>query len=108
MFILDGSPMPRVHEPIKMDLQRFEEAKRRMLRRLGHIEDLFTDMERKDKVPARKGRGRGKKSMADLFAELKVQMVMNIYACSAERAKEIIDGRALELLELECETSIPL
>lgn len=44
-----------------------------------NIEDLFTDMERKDKVPARKGRGRGKKSMADLFTELKVQMVMNIY-----------------------------
>lgn len=56
-----------------------------------NIEDLFTDMERKDKVPARKGRGRGKKSMADLFTELKVQMVMNIYTCSAERAKEIID-----------------
>ena len=73
-----------------------------------NIEDLFTGMERKDKVPARKGRGHGKKSMADLFTELKVQMVMNIYACSAERAKEIIDGRALELLELECETSIPL
>ena len=73
-----------------------------------NIEDLFTDMERKDKVPARKGRGRGKKSTADLFTELKVQMVMNIYTCSAERAKEIIDGRTLELLELEHETRIPL
>ena len=56
-----------------------------------NIEDPFVDMERKDKVLARKGRGRGKKSMADLFTELKVQMVMNIYTCSAERAKEIID-----------------
>ena len=73
-----------------------------------NIEDPFIDMERKDKVPARKGRGRGKKSMADLFTELKVQMVMKVYACSAERAKEIIDGRTLELLELEHETSIPL
>ena len=56
-----------------------------------NIEDPFVDMERKGKVPARKGRGRGKKSMADLFTELKVQMVMKVYACSAERAKEIID-----------------
>ena len=121
-----------------MDLQKFEEAKRRMLRRLGRkgrkksvtsalncignplegktmntdktmdIEDLFVDMERKDKVPVRKGRGRGKKSLADYFAEIKVRMVRRIYACSAERAKEIIDGRALERLELESETGIPL
>ena len=39
-----------------------------------NIEDLFTDMERKDEVPARKGRGRRKKSMADLFTELKVHL----------------------------------
>ena len=35
MFILDSYPVPRVHEPIKMDLQKFEEAKWRPRRRLG-------------------------------------------------------------------------
>lgn len=66
-------------------------------------DDWFADIERQDKVPPRKGRSRRKKSMSDIFAELKVKMVMRIYGVSAARATEIIAGRAGEKRALERE-----
>ena len=71
-------------------------------------EELFLDMESGEKAPVRKGRGRGKKSLNDLFDELKVKMVMRIYGVSRMRALEIIAERADEKLDVErskeCET----
>ena len=64
-------------------------------------EELFLDMESGEKTPVRKGRRRGKKSLNDLFAELKVKMVMRIYGVSRMRALEIIAGRADEKRDVE-------
>ena len=64
-------------------------------------DELFLDMESGEKAPARKGKGRGKKTVNDLFAELKVKMVMRIYGVSRTRALEIIAGRADEKLDAE-------
>ena len=66
-------------------------------------EDFFGELEpdNRDKVPARKGRTRGKKSMKGLFAEVKVKMVMRIYGVTKARAQEIIAGRADEKRELK-------
>ena len=58
-------------------------------------EEFFGEVE-KDKVPVRMGKARGKRSKTDLFAELKVKMVMRIYGVSRKRALEIIAGRAAE------------
>lgn len=67
-------------------------------------EDFFGKIEEKqDKAPARKGKTRGKKSMKDIFAELKIKMVMRIYGVSNTRAMEIIAGRADEKRKLEHE-----
>lgn len=64
-------------------------------------EELFLDGESGEKAPVRKGRGRGKKSLNDLFAELKVKMVMRIYGVSRTRALEIIAGRSDEKRDVE-------
>ena len=58
-------------------------------------EEFFGEVE-KGKAPVRMGQARGKRSKADLFAELKVKMVMRIYGVSKARALEIIAGRAAE------------
>ena len=61
-------------------------------------EDFFGELEpdNRDKVPARKGRTRGKKSMKGLFDEVKVKMVMRIYGVTKARALEILADRADE------------
>ena len=58
-------------------------------------EEFFGEVE-KGKAPVRMGKARGKRAETDLFAELKVKMVMRIYGVSRNRALEIIDGRAAE------------
>ena len=63
-------------------------------------EEFFGEVE-KDKAPVRMGKARGKGSKTDLFAELKVKMVMRIYGVSKKRALEIIAGRAAEKRALE-------
>ena len=63
--------------------------------------ELFLDTESGKKAPARKGRGRGKKSPIDLFDKLKIKMVMRIYGVTSARAMEIIAGRADEAQEAE-------
>ena len=63
-------------------------------------EEFFGEPET-DKVPVRMGKARGKRSKTDLFAELKVKMVIRIYGVSRTRALEIIDGRAAEKEALE-------
>ena len=63
--------------------------------------EFFGDVE-KPETPVRKGRSRGKKSSAkDLFAELKVKMVMRIYGVSRKRALAIIAGRTGEKMQPE-------
>ena len=59
-------------------------------------EEFFGGLENEKKAPVRKGRGRGKKSANDLFAEIKVKMVMRIYGVTKARALEIIADRAKE------------
>ena len=63
-------------------------------------EEFFGEVE-KDNTPVRMGKARGKGSRTDLFAELKVKMVMRIYGVSKKRALEIIGGRAAEKQALE-------
>ena len=46
-------------------------------------------------------RKRSKKAKKDIFAGIKVKMVMRIYGVSRARALEIIDGRAAEKKALE-------
>ena len=59
-------------------------------------EEFFGELAYEKKAPVRKGRGRGKKSANDLFAEIKVKMVMRIYGVTKVRAMEIIASRAEE------------
>ena len=53
-------------------------------------EEFFGGLENEKKAPVRKGRGRGKKSANDLFAEIKVKMVMRIYGVTKAHALEIL------------------
>ena len=64
-------------------------------------EELFGEVENQDRTPARKGRARGRKSQGDLFAELKIKMVMRIYGVSKKDALGIIAGREAERQALE-------
>ena len=57
-------------------------------------EEFFGELAYEKKAPVRKGRGRGKKSGNDLFAEIKVKMVMRIYGVTKARALEIIADHA--------------
>ncbi len=59
-------------------------------------EELFGELAKEKKVPARKGRRRAKKSANDLFAEVKVKMVMRVYGVTKARALEILADRADE------------
>ena len=56
---------------------------------------------RRHNAPARRGRARGRRADKDLFAELKLKMVMRIYSVSRARAAAIIAGRAGERQALE-------
>ena len=66
-------------------------------------EELFGGLKNEKKAPVRKGCRRAKKSANDLFAEVKVKMVMRVYGVTKARALEIIAGRAEEAQELERE-----
>ncbi len=59
-------------------------------------EEFFGGLENEKKAPARKGRRRAKKSANDLFAEVKVKMVMRVYGVTKARALEILADRADE------------
>ena len=59
-------------------------------------EEFFGGLENKKKAPARKGRSRAKKSANDLFAEVKVKMVMRVYGVTKARALEILADRTDE------------
>ena len=59
-------------------------------------EEFFGGLETEKKAPVRKGRRRGKKSANDLFAEVKVKMVMRVYGVTKARALEILADRADE------------
>ena len=59
-------------------------------------EEFFGGLENEKKAPVRKGRRRAKKSANDLFAEVKVKMVMRVYGVTKARALEILADRADE------------
>ena len=58
-------------------------------RKMAPIYDL-------DDTPSRKTRPRGKRKPDDLFADVKVKMVMRINGVSRAKALEIISARAAE------------
>ena len=65
-------------------------------------EEVFGISKKKKKnAPVRRSRTRGKGADKDLFAELKLKMVMRIYKFSRARAAAIIAGRAGERQALE-------
>ena len=61
---------------------------------LMFAEDLFGEpdvqLENVKKAPVRKKRGRAKKSADDLFAEIKVKMVMRVYGVTKAHALEML------------------
>lgn len=57
-------------------------------------EEFFSETENQGQTPLRKRRARGKKKSQDLFAEVKVKMVMRVYGVSRAKALEIISARA--------------
>ena len=63
---------------------------------LMSAEEIFGELAYEKKAPVRKGRRRAKKSANDLFAEIKVKMVMRIYGVTKARALEIIADRTEE------------
>ena len=64
-------------------------------------DEFFEEVDIKPKRTLHVARKRLKKAKKDIFAELKVKMVMRIYGESRKRALEIIDGRAAEKEALE-------
>lgn len=56
-------------------------------------EDIFDEMDRCGKVPVQKSKDRRKRSVKNLFAEIKVKMVMRIYGVSRAQAIEIVTER---------------
>ena len=56
-------------------------------------EEFFDEMEKAGVVPVQKSKDRRKRSEKNLFAEIKVKMVMRIYGVSRARALEIIAER---------------
>ena len=56
-------------------------------------EDIFDEMDRCGKVPVQKSKDRRKRSGKNLFAEIKVRMVMRVYGVSRVQALEIIATR---------------
>ena len=56
-------------------------------------EEFFDGLEKSGKVLVQKSKDRRKRSEKDIFAEIKVKMVMRIYGVSRVRALEIIAER---------------
>ena len=66
-------------------------------------EEFFGEIDEEKNTPSRKNRPRGKRKPDDLFANVKVKMVMRIYGVSRARALEIIAKRANETSAAEGE-----
>ncbi len=64
-------------------------------------EEFFGEFDKEMNAPSMKTRPRGKRKPDDLFADMKVKMVMRIYKVSRTRALEMIAGRAAEKKALE-------
>ena len=56
-------------------------------------EEFFDEMDRCGKVPVQKSKDRRKRSEKNLFAEIKVKMIMRIYGVTRAKALEIIAVR---------------
>ena len=63
--------------------------------------EFFGEVDKELNVPSRKIRPRGKRKSDDLFADVKVKMVMRIHGVSRAKALEIISARAAEKAALE-------
>ena len=64
-------------------------------------DEFFEEIDMKPKQPLPTARKRLKKAKKDIFAGIKVKMVMRIYGVSRARALEIIARRAAEKKALE-------
>ena len=58
--------------------------------------EFFCGVDKEMNTPSRKTRPRGKRKPDDLFADVKVKMVMRINGVSRAKALEIISARAAE------------
>ena len=58
--------------------------------------EFFCGVDKEMNTPSRKTRPRGKRKPYDLFADVKVKMVMRIYGVSRTKALEIISAYAAE------------
>ena len=58
--------------------------------------EFFGEVDKELNAPSRKIRPRGKRKPDDLFADVKVKMVMRINGVSRAKALEIISARAAE------------
>ena len=63
--------------------------------------EFFGEVDKETNTPSRKSRARGKRNPDDLFADVKVKMVMRIHRVSRAKALEIISARAAEKAEDE-------
>ena len=64
-------------------------------------DEIFEEIDLVPKDPLPVARKSSKKAKKDIFAGIKVKMVMRIYGVSKTRAREIIAGRAAEKKALE-------
>lgn len=60
-------------------------------------DDSMDEMARRNRVPPRKKKERGKKAGKQLLSELKIRMVMRIYGLSRAHAAKFVAGREHEL-----------
>ena len=60
-------------------------------------DDCMNEMARRNRVPSRKKKERGKKTGKQLLSDVKIRMVMRIYGLSRAHAAKFIAGREHEL-----------
>lgn len=59
-------------------------------------EEFFGELDQETNTSSRKSRPRGRRNSNDLFAAVKVKLVMRVYGVSRAKALEIISVRAAE------------
>jgi len=64
-------------------------------------EEFFGEFDQETNTSSRKSRPRGRRNPNDLFANVKVKLVMRVYGVSRAKALEIISARAAEQAEDE-------
>ncbi len=64
-------------------------------------EEFFGEFDQETNTSSRNSRPRGRRNSNDLFADVKVKLVMRVYGVSRAKALEIISARAAEQAEDE-------